>query len=270
MKYIYTLLSMAIVSFVIISVNPQKGHSNQTGAPAGNTGSPSDDFTCSQAGCHLGTPAPTADLITTDIPASGYVPGTDYNITAKITEAGVKRFGFQISPQLQNGATGGVLAELDNEAQVLANRYITHTLSGTGGTDTKSWTFKWTAPAAGTGPVTFYGAFVAANNNGLADDDKVFLSNLSISEAGHLSAKTAAQVGMSVYPIPFVNTVTVGKGFQSFETATVKLFTLDGKLVAQTVMSGETAELNTQNLAKGVYILNIDADNLHVVQKVVK
>jgi hypothetical protein len=271
MKYIYTLLSMAILSFVIISINPQTGHSNSTGAPSGNTGSPSDDFTCAQVGCHQGTPTPKADLITTDIPASGYVPGTDYTITAQVSEAGIQRFGFQVSPQVQNGNTGGALAAIDGNTQVLANRYITHTFTGTSGSSTKSWTFKWTAPAAGTGPVTFYGAFVAANNNGQSDaDDKVFTSNLSISEAGHLSAKTLAQTGMSVYPIPFVSTVTINKGHQSFETATVKLFTLDGKLVAQTEMTGETAQLNTENLAKGVYILNIEAANLHVVQKVVK
>ena len=46
------------------------------------------------------------------------------------------------------------------------DKAITHTSSGISTTgDSNSWSFDWTAPASGTGDVTFYGAFNAANGD---------------------------------------------------------------------------------------------------------
>lgn len=272
MKYIYTFIVIAIFSFVIISINPNVGHSNATGAPQGNSGSPFDGATCSQNGCHGGTVTPRASMITSNIPATGYVPGSQYQITAAITQAGVAKFGFQISPQKADGSAAGTMGVADANTQVSSNKYITHSFTGTTGAGgSKTWTFTWTAPAAGSGPVTFYGAFLATNNNGSADaGDNVFTSSLSVGEDGKLNVFTPEQAGLKVYPVPFTNTIYVDKGEQTFENATVKLFTLDGKLVAETVFTGTVTELNTEEVAKGLYILHINAPGVNVVQKVAK
>lgn len=272
MKYIYTLIVIAITSFAIIIINPTTGFTNQSGAPAGNSGSPADGTNCSS--CHGAVNGATtrAGLITSDIPATGYVPGNQYNITAMISEAGIAKFGFQVSTLFNNGARAGVMAKADDSTQLAGNNHITHTFAGTAATgNSRKWTFKWTAPVANSGPVSFYGAFVAANSNSSADGgDKVFISKLTASEAGHVGIASFEQKGMAIYPMPFNETLTVNKGHQTFEQATVKIFTLDGKQILETVVSNPETAINTANLARGMYIIHLDAPGVQVVQKIVK
>jgi len=74
--------------------------SNSGGSPSGRSGSPIDIGTCNTPGCHnsfgLNTGMGTLSL-TTDIPATGYVPGETYNININMTEVGITRFGFMAS-----------------------------------------------------------------------------------------------------------------------------------------------------------------------------
>lgn len=272
MKYVYTLFSIAML-FVIVSVYPKKAHTNSTGAPTGNTGSPFDNggTTCGQAGCHGSTPTPQAGMITTDIPASGYVPGTDYTITATVALNGISRFGFQVSPQFQNGVQAGTMIATSGNTQLASSKFMTHTFAGGTGVNTRTWSFTWTAPAAGKGPVTFWGAFVAANNNGLSDPgDKVFTSKTSVSESGHLAVKDFTEAGMSVFPVPFGNELYIEKGSSNIENGIVKIYSLDGKLINESNMSGNLHTINTSSLAKGIYIVKLETGNTTLMQKVSK
>ncbi|MFH0864923.1 MAG: choice-of-anchor V domain-containing protein [Bacteroidota bacterium] len=130
------------------------------GAPSGRTGSPADGKTCVQ--CHKGIALEKEGWI---LPGDSllYKPLHTYTITA--TSTGVttsSKFGFQISPQDAEGNLLGILVLTnDNETQLVGKgKYITHTKEGINATGFKSWKFNWIAPAAGTGDVTFYGAFV--------------------------------------------------------------------------------------------------------------
>lgn len=125
-----------------------------TGAPAAKTGSPGDGGICTE--CHGGTATTTAGQITSNIPASGYVPGQTYQITATNPLTGSGKYGFEVSPQNVAGTLLGTLVAGTGSQLVGGNKYVTHSNANT---TTSSWTFSWTAPAAGTGTVTFYGAF---------------------------------------------------------------------------------------------------------------
>jgi hypothetical protein len=134
--------------------------SNPTGAPQAAAGDPSSGgATCSQGGCHNGTPTTVSNVITTDIPAAGYIAGTTYNITVTVTGTGSK--GFMLSPQNSAGAYLGTLIS-GSGSKLTLSKYITHS------TDKSSspavWTFQWKAPVSGTGDVTFYGAFAISRN----------------------------------------------------------------------------------------------------------
>lgn len=142
------------------------------GAPAAKTGSPGDGANCTE--CHGGTATTTAGLITTNIPASGYVPGQTYSITANNTLTGSGKYGFEVSPQNAAGTQLGTLAAGSGSKLVGGTKYVTHSNANS---TTHTWTFNWTAPAAGTGDVTFYGAF-ARNKPG-----PVTLSTLTVQEA---------------------------------------------------------------------------------------
>ena len=196
-----------------------------TGAPAGKTGSPGDGSNCTE--CHGGTATTTPGQITSNIPAGGYVPGTTYQVTATnpLTNAG--KMGFEVSPQNTAGAQKGTLVAGSGSQLVGGTKYVTHTNANT---TTNTWTFSWIAPAAGSGPVTFYGAFARAKPG------PVTLSTLTVQEAvaapgaaGPISGPSAVcknnTANFSVGPIagatsyvwtaPAGTTITSGQGTTS-------------------------------------------------------
>lgn len=128
------------------------------GAPAAVTGSPGDGSDCTQ--CHGGTATTVAGWITSNIPASGYVPGQTYQITATNSITGSGKYGFEVSPQNAAGSQLGTLAVGSGTKLVGGTKYITHSNATS---SLKTWTFNWTAPAAGTGDVTFYGSFARSH-----------------------------------------------------------------------------------------------------------
>lgn len=149
------------------------------GAPAAKTGSPADVKTC--LACHSATLKTKEGMITSNATDNKYVPGEVYTITATASgSAGTSRIGFEISPQNPSGKLlGELILTNSNETKLLSKgKYITHTNQGSlasGGK--KSWSFKWKAPAAGTGDVTLYGCFLVSESSQL-----VFTSQLVLKE----------------------------------------------------------------------------------------
>lgn len=131
-----------------------------SGAPAGYTGSPGDGQHC--VSCHGGSAATVTGWITTNVPAAGYTAGTIYNITVTVSGSGKK--GFEVSPQNAAGTQLGILAAGTSSHLVGGTKYVTQSSAGST-SSTVTWTFTWTAPVAGTGPVTFYGACVVGKPN---------------------------------------------------------------------------------------------------------
>src|SRR6185436_7418712 len=89
-----------------------------------------------------------------------------------------------VSPQSITGILLGTLIITNTvETQLVgANKYVTHKFAGTSGSGSRTWNFNWTAPVAGTGNVTFYGAFNCANNSGNSAGDTIYKSTLVVSE----------------------------------------------------------------------------------------
>lgn len=152
------------------------------GAPAGYTGSPGDGHNCTS--CHNGSATTVSGWITSTIPAEGYTPGTNYTITVTLTGTGTK--GFEVSPQNASGAVLGTLAAGTGSKLVGSGQYVTQTSAKT--SNPAVWTFTWTAPAAGTGNVTFYGAFTL-------NKPVTKLSTLDVIEKTSLTASATATPG---------------------------------------------------------------------------
>ena len=159
MKKIVLSLFLSFAVFIVFNLLAPNAISEPTGSPASNTGSPADGTTCAES-CHGGSAVTQAGLITSNIPTAGYTPGTTYTITATISGSGKK--GFQVSPQNTAGTLlGSLIAGSGNK--IVGTKYVTHSSAKTATTAT--WTFQWIAPAAGTGAVTFYGAFAITTNS---------------------------------------------------------------------------------------------------------
>jgi len=173
------LLYLLIIPTIVIGLSSWYS----SGSPGGKTGSPGDGSNCTE--CHTGTPQSASSWITTNIPASGYTPGETYTITASGTHSGVNKFGFETTAEALGGAKKGtfIITDAAQTKFTNSNKAVTHTSGGTTPSgNSKSWTFDWTAPAAGTGNVTFFGAFNAANGNGNTGGDVIYLSSTTVSE----------------------------------------------------------------------------------------
>jgi|GEM_PF-4728041 len=179
-----TILFTGIISIMVFDAAFNEANSHTSGAPAVRTGSPGDGgATCKN--CHAGpNPTTQAGLITSNIPVAGYTGGQTYTITATITRSGHTKFGFEISPQNISGTQLGTLIVTNTtEMQLVGSgKYITHKSAGVTGTNARTWTFNWTAPVAGTGNVTFYGAFNITNAMNNSSGDTTVLSTLTVSE----------------------------------------------------------------------------------------
>ena len=264
-----TLLSVAAVmaTLIIVGISNETSISNPNGAPSGRSGSPSDGATCFSSGCHFGAPTTQAGMITSTIPASGYVPGTTYTITAAIT--GNNKKGFQVSPQNASGSAIGTLIA-GTGSQVLSGKWITHSIFVSSGTATATWNFQWTAPPAGTGAFTFYGAF--ANSRGTTK-----VSTLDVIENTATGIDDISIVnGLSIFPMPAHDILNSQFTLKQNTQVVAAIYGLDGRklmnIANETLTAGnQQFELNDLNskLGSGVFFIRIDANSTQLVKKIV-
>jgi Secretion system C-terminal sorting domain/Reeler domain len=282
MKKTFTLITLAFTTaLILIQSTGNQAISNQSGAPAAHTGSPADNQTCSKSGCHSGgaTASPT-QIITSNVPAGGYVPGQVYSITATMTQSGLSKFGFQISPQSSTGQLVGALSLTNaTNTKIVSTKYVTHTLAGTsapGGT--KTWSFNWTAPAAGTGDVTFYGAFNFTNSSNSASGDIIRTNTLTITEdlTTGIADNTADKFNLNVFPNPVQSETNLRMKLDRPETVKVQLCDITGKFIQAPFEFEGAAGDNLfkltipSELTSGVYQLLITAGSETAVTSLLK
>lgn len=235
-----------------------------SGSPAGYSGDPASSFqTCTS--CHSGPSAINqTGWITSNVPVNGYIPGTSYTITATATRPGHSRFGFQISPQNPAGTLLGSMANLTAQTQINgAGKYITHTSSGTTGSGSKTWSFTWTAPPAGSGTVTFYGAFNVTNNQSNSSGDTIFTSTLAVNE--NVMASTAENgnemFSYRIYPNPLSDLLNIYFSLKENAVVEISIYDLTGKQVAEVMSDSKQAgDYNisfpvNEKLRSGVYMM---------------
>lgn len=213
--------------------------------PEGRTNSPKDGVSCMD-GCHVGTEIPLNSGITTTVPPEGYTPGETYDITVGdgLGQVGVSKYGFEFSPQNDAGDLLGTLTAGTNSVVTGSKKYIGHkgALSGSD----PSWTFKWTAPTAGTGEVNFYAAVVAANGNGTFTGDVVLTTNSKVAEAQASSSTEVSAAGVMASVTPDGNLSL------KIESATTSTFQLNVYGVG-----GNLAMSGSLNVSQGSNLLTI-------------
>lgn len=171
--------------------------------PPERTGAPGE-LTCNA--CHDLVGTPETGSLSIDVPAE-YVPSQAHTITVTLQDPGQQRWGFELVPlrvdagnqtlvmagSLTNLTAHTTIAELANGRQ-----YISHTSNqgdvgepdGTyaGTADGPvSWSFTWTAPPSGSGPVIFYAAGNAANGTLNSTGDYIYTTT-AVSTEGPTTA----------------------------------------------------------------------------------
>lgn len=260
MKKIYTLVALVSATFFLST----QLVSNPTGAPAGYTGSPADGQTCGS--CHGVTTTEANNVLSSNVPVTGYVPGQTYTITVTISGTTARK-GFEVSPQNANGQLVGSVAA-GSGSKLLNSKYITHSSAKT--STSSVWTFSWTAPAAGTGNVNFYGAFVNGYNN-------VSKQTLTIPEQASTNITELAQTNLfNVFPNPVKNILQVDISLAKADVVTIQLVSIDGKInetvFEQALKPGQqqvTIGINESKYPTGVYFLRMQVNNQFQYKKLI-
>lgn len=259
------IVALVLVAGVWFAVPGDNAHSYSAGAPAGYCNAPaSPGSTCFT--CHNDGPAPVTvpGLITSNIPVNGYSPGNTYTITATVTGIGHQRFGFEISPQDLNGNLVGSMSDLGSETTFQQSGiYITHSSNSLLNNDFKSWQFEWTAPAAGSGNVTFYGAFNITNNDGSYTGDTVLLSTATFPEDSGLYV--GEHNDGSVNPVAWMTDGKLHVKGVAAKTEHIQLVDYTGKLCwesneiySEAYQSEMQFELPS-TLSAGVYVVSMES-----------
>ncbi|OYU97730.1 MAG: hypothetical protein CFE21_05430 [Bacteroidetes bacterium B1(2017)] len=257
-----SLLSLALLALVGIGIPTLQSTPN--GAPSdGRTGSPGDGGkTCFSGGCHSGAPTDATGIISSNVPAEGYTAGTSYTIT--VTVDGANRKGFCVSPQKTDGTQMGTLTA--GTGNFVSGKYVTHSVYKT--TSPAVWTFTWVAPAAGSGPVDFYGAF--ANSTFTTRKTKVTINEKAASGINENNGLNH----LSIYPNP-LSSSDMHIGFDLKKQAQVQISLLDmtGKEVAVLkdayLTSGAFEEqFALPTLTNGIYFVRIQSNQDIINRKV--
>lgn len=180
------LISCLLLGFAILFIwdlTSQEAHTYTGGSPGGYSGSPSDGgSTCTS--CHGGgAPTTQTGLIASTIPAEGYTPGITYTLTLTASYQNRTKYGFELSVNNSGGTNIGGLIHTTTATRAVNTKNATHSNSGTAAAGgSRTWTLDWTAPASGSGNITFYLVVNATNSNGSSSGDVILKSTLTVSE----------------------------------------------------------------------------------------
>lgn len=195
---------------------------NSGGPPSGYTGAPGES-TC--LSCHGGSNLNPANAIRTlvfngNASLTSYVPGTTYTVVYTVTNPSTAVFGFQMVAKNTAGNNVGTFIVTSPTQTQLVSGYLQHTFSGSQANPagSKSWSFSWTAPATGTGTVSFYVATNVANGNGSDSGDEIYTNVFTLTEGAAAASIASPTLPASAYcvgatlQINFNATGTFGTG----------------------------------------------------------
>jgi len=188
---ISAILGIVALALIFFVPPPKPAGARSNNPPTAKTGALPSEGTCFD--CHGDfTENDGLGLITiVGLPPS-YTPGDTLALAIAIGRTGMVRWGFEATALKSGNLAVGVFdtTGFHDVSKVTANsrEYVRQTTSrGVDGTyagqaDAAGWIFKWIAPPAGAGTVTFYFAGVAANNSGDEAGDYVYSSSQSSTE----------------------------------------------------------------------------------------
>lgn len=191
-KFTFLYSAFGLLALAFLFLNSSGGVANVQGLD--RTGSPLSGNPCSQ--CHSGGSfSAAADLTINDAQGnvvSSYIPGETYVLTYEISASGASSYGMQAVALLSDNSNAGNLSNTSSNARVsLLNniRYLEQNASSS----SNIFTAEWTAPAAGSGSVNFYGSALAANGNSTSSGDQyVNIPTQTLAEAASSNSTTLA------------------------------------------------------------------------------
>jgi hypothetical protein len=193
------------------------------------------------------------DWISHNIPAEGYAPGNTYTIEISTIGATTSKMGFQATAETETAKAGTFVITNAARTQLTASHTVTHTAAGTDPQGSpNSWSMDWTAPAEGTGTVTFFAAVNASNADGSNSGDQIYVASLEVMES-NLGISELDERISDIYPNPANSVIRIDVPLYS----QLDIYDNSGRAVMSLKAMTERAEIDVSNLVQGIYFVAI-------------
>jgi hypothetical protein len=236
------------------------------GPPAGYSGSPLDGENCTS--CHTPGPAISViDWIVTDVPVEGYSPNQTYSLVITCNDIEADKYGFQITSETTAAKVGTWVITNETLTQIKGGTAVTHTAAGTAPVGTpNTWSMDWTAPASGTGQLTFYLAVNKTNNNSSNQGDQIYTSSLTIEESTFGIAENLEERIGNLYPNPATDMIRLDAPISS----KLRIYDNIGREVISLTVNSDVLNIDISTLKQGIYYMNISHDGQKASRSFVK
>ena len=278
MKKKITLILVAIVAVCAMSFKVLL-----PGGEAGKTGAYSEGD-CTQCHADFAVNSGSGSIAITSVPtlAGGYYPDSVYTVTVTVSQVGDSLFGFDFEALLNATTNGGTLSLLTPSTDVktkadesTAITDVVHTGTGNNTKNSHAFSFYWTAPATGTGTVTFYTSGLAANDDGSTSGDYCYTTSMPLAQNTVGIAETVAKdYNLSVFPNPSSDNLNVKFSLKGISSVNMDIIDITGRKVADLIsengMNGEVNKtFNISSYAKGIYFVRLKINNESTLEKIV-
>lgn len=263
LKFIYTFFGLA--AFVLITMSNSSGRAGI--GNAGATTAPNEGTVCTT--CHTGGNFGASVDVKLKDKVSGaevmeYMPGVTYDVEVSIgTSTTPAGYGFQVLA-LQDSDNSSVSSWANN---LTANTRIS-TAGGRqyfeqlGVAANNTFEAEWTAPASGSGNVTFYAVGNAVNNNSQTSGDQSVTKEITFTEST-TSTSGLAKLGISlaVFPNPTVEALTLTLNTEETKDLIINIYNIEGQKVQGQNVIAQTGENRFQfdvaTYTSGIYFVEI-------------
>ncbi len=230
-------------------------------ANSGNTGAPGESQTCRS--CHGTGFGTTVSLTVKDnsgFPVIEYTPGQSYEVEVSVntTQGNPARYGFQMltlkSGNAQYNAWSNPSINTRIDAISNGRSYAEHK----GTSISNLFTVDWTAPAVGTGNITFYAGGAAVNSNRGTSGDGGNTTSFVLPESTSTGlANEEANASFTFFPNPANDWVQIkSEGVQS-----IQVFNITGQVLKSEDYKGKAGQqyqINVADLAAGTYFVQVN------------
>ncbi len=299
-------MNKKIVLFTIIAglayITLSSSHSGG-GAGSGYDCTGAETGLSNGAGCSChGSSATTGISVALELDSMGiatthYKRGMTYKVKitgTNNTTTNLPKFGFQIASivgtstlvtPVNAGTWSTTLPTGTRYTPATATYFVTNMVeqsmaltatTGTGGIGTTYIdSFSWTAPAAGTGSISFWGVVNAVNGTGSTGGDSWNTTHINIDEWSSVGVKNVENnINVNVYPNPVINVLNINMQDAIPGNYSVDVYDMNGRLIATDIMENNSANtlksLNTTNWIPGLYQVLISKDGISKVISVTK
>lgn len=247
---------------------PAAGGVQATNAP----GSSANKCTSCHTGGNFGTISVDLVMMTDSaLAVTEYTPGSTYTLTATVSNSAGSPAGYglqMVALKTSDNSNAGVLASPSANAKLsnLASRtYLEQKTTSS----TNVFSVNWTAPAEGSGDVTFYFGANAVNGNGNNGGDKAVLTDFTFSEAiipvdttdSSNAVTEILEIQHMIYPNPAKDYLYLNS---SSEVSDLQVFDVFGNVISN--WNWQNEKIDVSKLQNGVYFMLLNDKVLRFVK----